>query len=306
MPGSKMTVPDVWSHGRWIRERHAFRKLADLIDADQVTVSAGTPGLLLGAAAARPGGIYILHTYPHGRRQRLLARSYLSRRIPPRTRFVAVSEYERGILTSLWRVSKRQSTVETLLSTVGPLSSNESSPSEPWIVLTASLLEEYKRPLEWVDVAVEVSRRLTREAVRFVWLGEGSMLERARQAARDVADVADITFPGVSDDPGPAYHSSRLYLQLSSIENMSLSVLDAQRHGLPCVVTSAGGLPEIVQDGVNGRVVPIGETALAADAICELLTDPSTWLAYSAGAQRTYAQRHSEECWTRELLAIHM
>jgi glycosyltransferase involved in cell wall biosynthesis len=298
-------APNVWSRGSWLRERSAFRSLARAIGADRVVVSAGTPGLFFGALAALPRGIYILHTYPHGRRQRVLGRHYLSRRIPRGTRFIAVSEFERAVMTPMWNLNRRSSTVVSVVSTTGPLAANTSQPHQPWMVITAALVEDYKRPFDWIDLAVEVSRRLSPAALRFVWLGEGSLLEEARSAAAKVAHLANIEFPGLETNPSAYYELGRLYVQISSIENMSLSVLDAQRHGMPCVVTDVGGLPEIIQSGRNGYVVSPHGIDAAADAVCHLLSSPEEWHRFASESHRLYVEHHSPERWAEALRLAH-
>ena len=297
--------PNVWSWPRWRQERRAFRRFAERGQFDTVVVSAGTPGMLLGSLWAGRNAVYILHTYPHGRRQDHLGRHYLSRMIPRGSRIVAVSQFENDLIEVHWRPQRRGASVTTILSTYGELATNRSSGGPPNTVLTVSLVEEYKRPIEWIALAVDVSARVPRDEVRFLWLGEGSLLESARQAADSVSQLADISFPGVSSDPSSAYEDCRVYLQYSSIENMSLAVIDALRHGIPSVVTQVGGLPEIVQDGVNGFVVDPSRPAEAARAVERLLTDTTLWHRLSEGAQRTYAERHSWSRWKSAMIAVH-
>ena len=66
--------PSVWSP-RWVlKERKAFGYYLLQAEADALVVSAGTPGQFVGAAGGSESGIYVLHTYPHGKRQRILGR----------------------------------------------------------------------------------------------------------------------------------------------------------------------------------------------------------------------------------------
>lgn len=298
-------MPTVWSLRGYAHERAAFRAFASRIGATRSVVSVGTPGLLLSAAAALPDPLVIAHGYPHGRRQELLGRRYLSRLIPPRTTFVAVSDYERRIIERLWDLPRSGSRALTVLSTDGEPATGRSTSLPPWSVLAASLVEPYKRPHDWVAVADKVIGRLPAGSVEFTWLGEGSLLEAARADALGRTHAGAIHFPGLSLDPEPDYTRARVYLQLSSVENLSLSTLDAQRHGIPCVVTDTGGFPEIIADGVNGFVVPCGDVAAAADAVTRLLREPDLWQAQSAASVENYARRHSPREWESAMLAAH-
>lgn len=297
--------PTVWSWAEWRRERRAFRELADRLGIDRVVVSGGNPGMLLSAAWATPDPLFVAHGYPHGRRQELFARHYLWRLIPPGTTFVAVSAFQAAIMRRLWRTEERGCTIHKVLSSYGPPAANASATLPPWTVLTASLVEDYKRPLDWIDVAEIVIERLPDGSVEFVWFGDGSLLEQARAEAAKRPGAAHIHFPGYIADPSPACVAARAYLQLSSIENMSLAVIDAQRHGLPCVVTDAGGLPEIIDHDVNGLVVAVGDVESAADGVCRILEDAGLWAQMSAAGHRLYQERHSFGAWERAMLQAH-
>ncbi|MFQ5599014.1 MAG: glycosyltransferase family 4 protein [Candidatus Krumholzibacteriia bacterium] len=77
---------------------------------------------------------------------------------------------------------------------------------------------------------------------------------------------------------------SRALVLCSSREGMPNVVLEALAHGRPVVATSVGALPELVEDRVNGRLVPVGD----ADALCEALRemqDDATWRRLAAAAR---------------------
>lgn len=57
-------------------------------------------------------------------------------------------------------------------------------------------------------------------------------------------------------------------------ENQPMAVLEAFACGVPVVATDLGGLPELVEPGVDGRIVPADQPAALADALRELLADP--------------------------------
>jgi len=298
-------LPTVWSRAEFKRERAAFRQFAQMTGTTRVVTSCGTPGMLLSASWSLPHPIVLLHTYPHGRRQVFLGRHYLSRFIPRGATLVAVSEYQARIMRDLWRIEARRSTVTVILSTSGEPADNSSQSQPPHLVLTASLVESYKRPFDWIAVGERIVSAFPQHSVTFRWLGDGTYLEAARVVASASVAPESIQFPGLSTDPEPDYRECRIYLQLSSIENMSLSVIDAQRHGIPAIVTEVGGLPEIIEHGLNGIVVPVGDHEATTLAVHRLLTDPEVWTSMSIASRQLYDARHTPYAWEQAMLRLH-
>ena len=299
--------PSVWSSRCFARERHAFRAFARAHRFTRVVVSAGTPGLLLGALHAKPNGLYILHTYPHGRRQKFLAGPYLSRRLPRQSQLVCVSQFQRKIVEKLWRTHQRGVQVATVVNTCGPeiATSTELPTQHPLQVITAAMVEHYKQPLQWIEIAAQVSQQVGRDRVRFVWLGDGSLLETARKEAANVLHLADIHFPGRIGSPEGFYSTSQIYFQYSTIENMSIAVIDALRYGLPSVVTNVGALPEIVSDDLQGFLVSSHVKQEAVTALQILIENGAKRSELSTHAKRRYHLKFRQEIWDMEILRLH-
>jgi glycosyltransferase involved in cell wall biosynthesis len=101
---------------------------------------------------------------------------------------------------------------------------------------------------------------------------------RERRALEDLArdrGVADVTrFVGpVPHASVPHWlHALDVYVAASrsDSESFGVAVLEASACGLPVIVSDVGGLPEVVDDGVTGRIVPKEEPAALAAAILEL------------------------------------
>jgi glycosyltransferase involved in cell wall biosynthesis len=66
-------------------------------------------------------------------------------------------------------------------------------------------------------------------------------------------------------------------------------LVEAMAAGLPVVANAVGGIPDLVTDGVTGRLVERGDLPALAKALDESLADPSTALAARAHVERQYA-----------------
>ena len=113
-----------------------------------------------------------------------------------------------------------------------------------------------------------------RPDVHFVWVGEGecrNALERQRVALGLERRVHLLGFR--ADAPGLLAQFTVFALS-SYLEGLCTSLLDAQVLGVPVVATAVGGVPDVVADGVTGRLVPGRDSAALARALLEALARP--------------------------------
>lgn len=68
---------------------------------------------------------------------------------------------------------------------------------------------------------------------------------------------------------------AQVFVLASRAEPLGVSLMEAMAAGLPVVATSAGGVPELIRDGVDGLLVPPGQPPALADAIERVLRDPA-------------------------------
>ncbi len=86
-----------------------------------------------------------------------------------------------------------------------------------------------------------------------------------------------LIFPGfVSHEHLPSYYrKATLYVAPTLYETFAYTILEAMACGLPVIASRVGAIPELVDDGVTGLLVPPGDPASLADAIIRLLDDPT-------------------------------
>ncbi len=105
----------------------------------------------------------------------------------------------------------------------------------------------------------------------FVICGDGK--DEARYRA-EIGDLGNIELLGWVDNVGDYLASFDLFLYPSLHEALGSTLLDALQFGLPIVATNVDGIPDIVEDGVNGTLVEPEQPQQIIAAIRDLLDEP--------------------------------
>ncbi|HEV8211264.1 MAG TPA: glycosyltransferase [Vicinamibacterales bacterium] len=109
---------------------------------------------------------------------------------------------------------------------------------------------------------------------RFIILGEGELREHLEKQVREHHLEKHVLLPGFRTDVLGCLKGFDLFAMSSITEGLGTSLLDAMACARPIVATRAGGIPEIVEDGVNGLLVPARDHQALAEAIVRALKNP--------------------------------
>lgn len=157
------------------------------------------------------------------------------------------------------------------------------------VVATVAALVGHKGHRYLVDAVPAVLKE--QPAARFLFVGGGPLQAELRKQAEALGVGGAVHFAGFRDDFLAVMAACTLYVMPSYLEGLNTSVIDAMFLGRPVVATDAGGLPELIEDRVRGRVVPARQPAALAEAICESLAHSAQAAAW-AGAARAWAEQH--------------
>jgi N-acetyl-alpha-D-glucosaminyl L-malate synthase BshA len=147
------------------------------------------------------------------------------------------------------------------------------------VVMHASNLRAVKRPLD----LVEVMARVPEAQLRVV--GDGPLREDLVARAREAGVALELL--GARPDAPALLRQGSVFLLPSASESFGLAALEAMAAGLPVVATTAGGLPEVVTDGHDGFLHPIGDAEAMARSVARLLRDAPLRRRMGAAARAT-------------------
>ena len=162
------------------------------------------------------------------------------------------------------------------------------------------------RPVKRVRDIVQIFARV-KEAIPavLVMVGDGPDRVEAEAEARTLGVDHDVHFLGKIDVVAPLLAGADLFLLPSQSESFGLSALEALASGTPVVGSRAGGIPEVVNDGVTGALREIGDVEGMAKASVEILSDRERWQTMSRDAAADARARFSLDDIVRQYEALY-
>lgn len=109
---------------------------------------------------------------------------------------------------------------------------------------------------------------------KIVFAGNGE-IEKAKKIASKCGISNQTLFLGWINgkEKEQVFQKASIYCLASNGEGFPMGVLDAWAYGIPCIVTPVGGIPDIVKDGVNGLIYPVGDTETLATKLDILINN---------------------------------
>jgi len=117
--------------------------------------------------------------------------------------------------------------------------------------------------------------------------------------------VVNLHPPAFGEDKLAYFRCADIFVYPSYSEGMPMAVIEAMASGLPVVASTAGGLPDLVQDGVNGLLVEPGQPEQLAAALQKLMTNPNLRRSMQEQSARLAAAQFDIEQHMERLIGIY-
>jgi glycosyltransferase involved in cell wall biosynthesis len=139
------------------------------------------------------------------------------------------------------------------------------------LIVAAGRLVPEKGYDDMIEVFYKVKKKVP---AKLVILGKGPLKNEIQDLINQKGLQDDVYMPGFVKNPWAYMNHADIYLSTSKSEGFHLSIAEAMACGVTPVATNCDyGPREIISDGVNGRLVPVGDITSIAEAITELLTN---------------------------------
>ena len=158
------------------------------------------------------------------------------------------------------------------------------------VVLSLGALTWEKDPLGHLEVTAPLLVRHPRAAHLFA--GAGPLRAELEAAAAAAGLAGRVLVLGSRGDVGDLLAASDLLLFASRTEGMPASLIEAGMAGLPVAGTTLPGIPEVVEHGTTGLLVPPGDRENLRGAVERLLAEPTLRAAMGAAARDRCLARH--------------
>jgi N-acetyl-alpha-D-glucosaminyl L-malate synthase BshA len=148
------------------------------------------------------------------------------------------------------------------------------------------------RPVKRIADVVRIFARIhERVPSKLIFVGDGPERPAATAEAEALGITSRVIFLGKQDSVAELLTCADLLLLPSQSESFGLVALEAMASGVPVVASRAGGLPEVIEDGVTGHLGEIGDVQAMAEMGVSILTDDQKWVRMSVAAQKVAAER---------------
>lgn len=154
---------------------------------------------------------------------------------------------------------------------------------------------------------LEAAQRLLRDEPKLgvAIVGTGVLRQTLEAHAMALGIAEHVQFTGFRRDIPSLIRGFEIFVFPSHLEGLGTSVLDAMALGKPVVATHAGGIPEAVQEGVTGLLVPPRDPAALAQAIRHLLEHPALRVQFGEAGRRRVEQGFTAERMARQTVQVY-
>lgn len=207
---------------------------------------------------------------------------------------VFVSDYMRRVV--LARARGARHCESTVIANFVDAHNIVDAPRREHDLINIGTLEPRKNQRYLLEIVAAAQRQGVR--LRLTLVGDGPCRGSLEAYAAQLGVSDSITFAGQVSNASRLISSHKAYIHAARIENLPLALVESLAHGTPIFAPPVGGVPEIFDNEVEGRWLPLDDADAAARLVLQWWRDPSQLQAASRAARSRF-----ERCFDTRVLA---
>lgn len=172
------------------------------------------------------------------------------------------------------------------------------------VAITVASLVNHKGHRFLIDAISTLTKKF--ENLKLLIIGDGPLRETLESYVRDKNLTSTAIFTGKQNEVFPFLKIADLFI-LSSIERegLGLALIEAMACGLPLIGTNLGGIPEVIENNVNGLLVPPGNSKFLAEAIERLIINQNLRNEMVKQGKKIHKERFSDKIMLNKIESLY-
>ncbi len=145
----------------------------------------------------------------------------------------------------------------------------------------------------------------TQKRLHLIIVGDGPMYQTLCDKITELGLSEYVWMPGDREDIPDLLRMMDIFVLPSLGEGISNTLLEAMATGLPLIGTRVGGNPELIEEGINGCLVPVGDAVSLASHLKDILAEPQTLASYGENSLHKVRQCFDWDRTVEQYLAVY-
>ncbi len=171
------------------------------------------------------------------------------------------------------------------------------------VIGTICVFRLQKRLDIWLQIAKDIHALLP--STFFIIVGDGQLKNEIQTKASEIGMKNYIHFAGLQTEIRPYLKAIDIFMMTSEFEGLPIALLEAMSMGCLPACTNAGGIADLIEDNVNGIVVPAADPMQLIDRLTECMQSPVKIMSMKKAARKTVTENFSLEKMVDELETIY-
>jgi len=176
-------------------------------------------------------------------------------------------------------------------------------PATATVIGITCVFRVQKRLGTWLEIAKALHEK--HPDTFFIIVGDGPLNEEMRAKAKALGTDKYVFFAGLQAETRPYFTAMDLFMMSSEFEGLPIALLEAMSMNCVPACTAAGGIPEVIKDGVNGVLVPVQQPIQLVERISQLIQQPQQVANLKQAARETVINSFSMKKMVAELENIY-